>query len=161
MQPPIKRNQTLWSCKTIDFMRNYLAKLTSIFYPPRVRSVFLLMQTPNVTHCRSNLSDTVEPVSFAGTAIPGSNTADITNALDQLARIRELMGHFFINMIVILCGYIVVVAVVAFLPGLFWGWLYSRHRTLVGVSHMLVGVWALYFLSLSASPSCSPFTSHK
>jgi membrane protease YdiL (CAAX protease family) len=279
------------------------------------------MQAPNGTHCRSNLSDTVEPVSFAATAIPGSTTADITNALDQLARIRELMGHFFINMIVILCGYTVVVectanlsydlntsifiavclllalllpailvvtkrsplslkfygvtwaewpaavrdaviyslpilaltvlakaiaiqivprcyhldlfsgrlsqypinkihllqmavyvglipvqefvargvlqgslqefltgrhvvlksicisnlifstfhiyvspyyAVVAFLPGLFWGWLYSRHRTLVGVcvSHMLVGVWTLYFLGLSASPSCSPFTSH-
>jgi len=67
------------------------------------------METPNVTHWRSTLSDREEPVSFAATAIPGSTTADITDALDQLARIRELMGHFFINMIVILCGYTVVV----------------------------------------------------
>ncbi len=38
----------------------------------------------------------------------------------------------------------------AFLPGLFWGALYARQRTLVGVSlsHCLVGVWALYVLGL-------------
>jgi CRP/FNR family transcriptional regulator, cyclic AMP receptor protein len=39
-------------------------------------------------------------------------------------------------------------AVAVFLPGLVWGWLYTRHRTLIGVSvsHMLVGVWTLYVL---------------
>jgi hypothetical protein len=39
-------------------------------------------------------------------------------------------------------------AVAAFLSGIFWGWLYSRHRTLIGVSvsHILVGAWTLYFL---------------
>lgn len=33
-----------------------------------------------------------------------------------------------------------------FFPGLFWGWLYSRHRTLLGVtvSHIIGGVWVLY-----------------
>lgn len=37
------------------------------------------------------------------------------------------------------------VGLVVMLPGFFWGWLYSRHRTLVGVtvSHLLVGCCAL------------------
>jgi CRP-like cAMP-binding protein len=39
-------------------------------------------------------------------------------------------------------------AAAAFLPGLFWGWLYDRQRSLVGVSvsHAMVGVWALFVL---------------
>ncbi|MFQ6275716.1 CPBP family intramembrane glutamic endopeptidase [Coxiella burnetii] len=34
------------------------------------------------------------------------------------------------------------------LPGLFWGWLYSRHKTILGVavSHILIGIWALFIL---------------
>jgi membrane protease YdiL (CAAX protease family) len=38
----------------------------------------------------------------------------------------------------------------AFLPGLFWGWLYSRHRTLIGVtiSHILIGAWIFYFVGV-------------
>jgi CRP-like cAMP-binding protein len=38
------------------------------------------------------------------------------------------------------------IGLVAYVPGLFWGWLYARHRTLVGVviSHALVGSWALF-----------------
>jgi membrane protease YdiL (CAAX protease family) len=41
-------------------------------------------------------------------------------------------------------------ALMAFLPGLFWGWLYSRHRTLIGVtiSHILIGAWIFYFLGV-------------
>ncbi|MBV8814523.1 MAG: CPBP family intramembrane metalloprotease [Verrucomicrobia bacterium] len=37
-------------------------------------------------------------------------------------------------------------AVASFLPGMFWGWLYSRQRSLISVSasHTLIGVWALY-----------------
>lgn len=33
--------------------------------------------------------------------------------------------------------------------GLFWGWLYSRHPTLVGVvfSHLLIGIWAVFVVS--------------
>lgn len=44
-----------------------------------------------------------------------------------------------------------VLAVSAFVPGLIWGWLYSRHKTLVGVSvsHILVGVWAGFIVGFS------------
>jgi hypothetical protein len=37
-------------------------------------------------------------------------------------------------------------------PGLFWGWLFSRQKTLVGVSisHAIVGTYALYFLNVHA-----------
>jgi membrane protease YdiL (CAAX protease family) len=36
----------------------------------------------------------------------------------------------------------------AFIPGLFWGWLYARQKTLVGVSvsHILIGVWAVFIV---------------
>lgn len=38
----------------------------------------------------------------------------------------------------------------AFLPGLFWGWLFDRQRSLLGVSvsHALIGVWALFVIRL-------------
>lgn len=41
-------------------------------------------------------------------------------------------------------------ALVAFIPGLFWGWLFARQRSLIGVSfsHVLLGVWGLYVLDL-------------
>jgi hypothetical protein len=41
-------------------------------------------------------------------------------------------------------------SVAAFLPGLFWGWLYSRQRTLVGVSlsHLVLGYWAFYVVGI-------------
>lgn len=37
-----------------------------------------------------------------------------------------------------------------FILGLFWGWLYSRHRTLVGVivSHWLVGFWGIFIVNI-------------
>lgn len=37
-------------------------------------------------------------------------------------------------------------ALMAAIPGLFWGWMYARQRSLVGVSvsHILLGVWALF-----------------
>jgi CRP-like cAMP-binding protein len=43
-------------------------------------------------------------------------------------------------------------AIIVFIPGLFWGWLYSRHQNLVGVSvsHMLIGWTALFFLNLES-----------
>jgi hypothetical protein len=42
--------------------------------------------------------------------------------------------------------------VAALFPGLFWGWLFSRQRSLVGVtvSHLLVGFWAMFALGLNA-----------
>jgi membrane protease YdiL (CAAX protease family) len=41
-------------------------------------------------------------------------------------------------------------ALISFLPGMFWGWLYSRWRSLiaVSVSHTLIGVWALYVVGI-------------
>jgi len=41
-------------------------------------------------------------------------------------------------------------AVAAFFPSLFWGALYARHRTLLGVSvsHVLIGVYVAFFLGL-------------
>lgn len=40
-------------------------------------------------------------------------------------------------------------AVGVFPLGLFWGWLYARHPTLVGVvfSHLLIGIWAVFVVS--------------
>ena len=38
--------------------------------------------------------------------------------------------------------------VLTFIPGLFWGWLFMRHRSIVGVSvsHAMIGVYALFVL---------------
>jgi len=43
-------------------------------------------------------------------------------------------------------------AMLAFFPGLVWGMLYARQRSIVGVSvsHILLGVWAFSFLGLEA-----------
>jgi membrane protease YdiL (CAAX protease family) len=40
-------------------------------------------------------------------------------------------------------------AALVFPAGLFWGWLYARHPTLVGVvfSHLLIGLWAIFVVS--------------
>lgn len=37
------------------------------------------------------------------------------------------------------------------IPGLFWGWMFARHQTLLGVvvSHILIGVWAMFVLGTS------------
>lgn len=53
-----------------------------------------------------------------------------------------------------------VFALVVIFPSLLWGWLYSRHRTLIGpsVSHILIGLWAIFALGiqelLSAHGQC-------
>jgi CRP-like cAMP-binding protein len=41
-------------------------------------------------------------------------------------------------------------ALLTFVPGIFWGWLYSQHRTLIGViiSHILIGAWIFYFVGV-------------
>jgi membrane protease YdiL (CAAX protease family) len=41
-------------------------------------------------------------------------------------------------------------ALMAFVPGVLWGWLYSRHPTVVGIaiSHIVVGVWCGFVLNL-------------
>jgi membrane protease YdiL (CAAX protease family) len=40
---------------------------------------------------------------------------------------------------------------VAFLLGIFWGWLFERHKSLIGVSvsHILVAAWGFYILDYS------------
>lgn len=42
--------------------------------------------------------------------------------------------------------------IIVFVPGLFWGWLYSRHNSLVGVSisHLLIGWTGLFFLNIES-----------
>lgn len=42
--------------------------------------------------------------------------------------------------------------VIVFIPGLFWGWLYARHNSLVGVSvsHLLIGWTGLFFLNIES-----------
>jgi membrane protease YdiL (CAAX protease family) len=42
--------------------------------------------------------------------------------------------------------------IVVFVPGLFWGWLYSKHDSLLGVSisHILIGWTGLFFLNLES-----------
>jgi membrane protease YdiL (CAAX protease family) len=42
-------------------------------------------------------------------------------------------------------------ATLAFLPGLFWGWLFSRRRNLVGVtlSHAVVGGYVFFILGVA------------
>ena len=41
-------------------------------------------------------------------------------------------------------------AVASFVPGLFWGWMYTKHHSLFGVSvsHILVGVWATFVVGI-------------
>lgn len=42
--------------------------------------------------------------------------------------------------------------IIVFVPGLFWGWLYARNDSLIGVSisHILIGWTALFFLNLES-----------
>ena len=42
--------------------------------------------------------------------------------------------------------------VIVFVPGLFWGWLYSRHPNLIGVSlsHIMIGWSTLFFLNIES-----------
>ncbi len=55
-----------------------------------------------------------------------------------------LMANLMFSMSHIHMGIPVVLLV--FLPGLFWGWLFSRHGTLIGacLSHVIVGLFAFY-----------------
>ena len=40
--------------------------------------------------------------------------------------------------------------VAAFVPGIFWGWMFAKQRSLVGVcvSHIMVGVWAIFVVGV-------------
>jgi membrane protease YdiL (CAAX protease family) len=39
-----------------------------------------------------------------------------------------------------------------FLPGIFWGWMFAKQRSIIGVtvSHILVGIWGIFALGLTA-----------
>lgn len=41
-------------------------------------------------------------------------------------------------------------ALMAFLPGLFWGWMFYRQKSLIGVSisHIIIGVWAVFIVGI-------------
>jgi membrane protease YdiL (CAAX protease family) len=45
-----------------------------------------------------------------------------------------------------------ILALLAFIVGMFWGWLYQRNKTLVGVifSHVLLGTWAFFILGIQS-----------
>ena len=49
-------------------------------------------------------------------------------------------------------------ALAVFIPGLVWGWLYTRQRSLVGVSisHMIVGSYAFYILGVQGVLTVNP-----
>jgi len=61
-----------------------------------------------------------------------------------------LMADFIFSMTHLHVG--LGLALLAFLPGIFWGWLYSRHHTLLGVtvSHILIGGFAFFVLGINA-----------
>ena len=42
-------------------------------------------------------------------------------------------------------------ALASFIPGLFWGWLYARQWSLIGVSvsHIFIGIWAIFILGFT------------
>ncbi|MFZ5481843.1 MAG: cyclic nucleotide-binding domain-containing protein [Myxococcota bacterium] len=46
--------------------------------------------------------------------------------------------------------YALPIVAIVFFAGLYWGWLYDRHRTLIGVSvsHAMLGAWAFWFLGI-------------
>ena len=39
---------------------------------------------------------------------------------------------------------------IVYIPGLFWGWLYARHHTIIGAtaSHLIMGCWTLFIVGL-------------
>jgi membrane protease YdiL (CAAX protease family) len=41
-------------------------------------------------------------------------------------------------------------AIAVFVPGLFWGWMFAKQRSLIGVivSHLILGLWALFVLGI-------------
>lgn len=66
---------------------------------------------------------------------------------------RELKAIFISNLLFAAAhSHIgILFALTAFIPGLFWGWIFSRQRSIVGVSvsHMLIGVWVLFILGFT------------
>lgn len=59
-----------------------------------------------------------------------------------LSNLLYAVLHTYVSIGLMLC---------AFVPGLFWGWLYEKQRDLVGVSisHIILGVWAFAILGFT------------
>ncbi len=56
-----------------------------------------------------------------------------------LATILFAMTHLHISYMIV---------IIIFIPGLFWGWLYTRHQSIIGVSlsHIITGIFAYYIV---------------
>ena len=64
------------------------------------------------------------------------------NAL-LIANLLFSMSHIHISITMVF---------VVFLPGLFWGWMYNRHKNLIGISisHIIVGLFAFYVVGVTS-----------
>ncbi len=78
----------------------------------------------------------------------GSLTKMLTGRLVPLRSILVANAIFSISHQHLGLGY----ALAVFVPGLFWGWLYHRHGSLLGVSisHVLIGLWGTGVLDLTS-----------
>lgn len=78
----------------------------------------------------------------------GSLTKMLTGRLVPLRSVLVANAIFSISHQHLGLGY----ALAVFVPGLFWGWLYHRHGSLLGVSvsHVLIGLWGTGVLDLTS-----------
>ncbi len=76
----------------------------------------------------------------------------LQSALQRLltGRRRIIRGIIVSNLIFLMVHFHFDFAFLIFPLGIFWGWLFLRHRTLIGVSlsHMLIGFWTFYAVGL-------------
>lgn len=67
---------------------------------------------------------------------------------------RNLLANVTANLVFAMVHLILsyILALMALAMGLFMGWLYDRHKTLVGVilSHMLIGTWVFFILGIQS-----------
>ena len=83
----------------------------------------------------------------------------ITRGVLQGSLLKSLKGKYRISFSLILSNILfsiahqhlgLIIAFLMFFPGLFWGWLFQRHQSLIGVSlsHIAIGLWVTVILSL-------------
>jgi CRP-like cAMP-binding protein len=73
----------------------------------------------------------------------GSETFRKWNAI-ILSNLLFATAHSFLGLLL---------SAVVFIPGIFWGWLFHKQRSLVGVSvsHIILGVWTLFIVGFERS----------
>lgn len=85
--------------------------------------------------------------------IRGGLQGSLNRFLTYTSKKRLWMSIILSNLIFVTfhAHFSVVFGVVTFFPGIVWGWLYSRHQTLIGVSvsHMLVGFLVIFVLGVT------------